>query len=111
MKLAVNAPTASELDSLSSSIGFEFTDIGDLFSGPTGLVTLFVMFAGILLLLYLIMGGYEMMTSGGVPEKMAAGKQKITGGLIGFAIVLFAFLIVRVIATILDIDSILDIFG
>ena len=67
--------------------------------------------AGLLLLLYLLYGGFQLMVSGGDPKKIQSGKEKITGGLIGFIIVFLAFWIVQIIARLLGIQAIINIFG
>jgi len=51
--------------------------------------------AGMALLIYLVLGGLQMMTSRGDPKAMQAAQAKITNALIGFIIVIFAFVIVR----------------
>ena len=62
--------------------------------------------AGLLLLLYLIFGGIQFMTSGGDPKAMESAKGKITGALIGFIIVFAAYWIVQIVGTILGIEVI-----
>lgn len=64
-------------------------------------VLLFVIpLGGIILLLVLIWGGYDYMTSQGTPEKIKSAQAKITTGFIGFILLVVSYLIVRVIATI-----------
>ena len=55
---------------------------------------------GIVLLLVLIWGGYDYMMSQGNPEKLKSAQAKITTGLIGFALLVFSYLIVRLLSTI-----------
>ena len=66
--------------------------------------------AGILLLAYLIFGGFQFMTSGGDPRKKATAQGKITDALIGFVIVFTAFWIVELVGIIIGSDSITTIF-
>ena len=47
--------------------------------------------AALALLVYLIMGGFQIMTSRGDPNNMKAGQSKITNAIIGFVIVIIAF--------------------
>lgn len=68
-------------------------------------------FAGIGLLLYLLYGGFHLMISGGEPKAVAEAKAKITGALIGFVIVFVAFWITQIIAQILGLQGITQIFG
>lgn len=56
--------------------------------------------AGLILLLYLLWGGFSMMTSGGDPKAVEGAKAKITNALKGFIIMFFAFWIVRILAII-----------
>lgn len=53
--------------------------------------------AGVFLLLYLIWGGFDFLTSMGDPKKAAAGQAKITNAIIGFLLIFVAFWIVRVV--------------
>lgn len=66
--------------------------------------------AAIALLIYLIMGGLQMMTSQGDPKAMQAAQGKITSAVVGFVIVITAFAIVSLLAQILGIGSISNIF-
>ena len=56
--------------------------------------------AGIALLIYLVMGGLQMMTSRGDPKAIQGAQGKITNALIGFVIVITAFLVVQLLAQI-----------
>lgn len=67
-------------------------------------------FAGILLLLYLVLGGFQLMTSRGDSKAVEAGKSKIMYALIGFIIVFFAYWITQFVGLILGIDTLLTIF-
>jgi len=67
--------------------------------------------AGLLLLLYLIFGGFSLLTSGGDPKAVQAAKEKITFALIGFVIVFVSFWLVQIIGRILNINAIIQIFG
>jgi hypothetical protein len=51
--------------------------------------------AGIALLIYLVLGGLQMMTSSGDPKAMQGAQAKITNALIGFVIIIIAFFIVQ----------------
>jgi len=68
--------------------------------------------AGLLLLIYLIIGGLQMMTSGGDPKAVESAKGKITGALIGFVIVFVAYWLVQIVASVLGLQtSVGKIFG
>lgn len=97
------------LDTIQGSAlpGFGFTTIGDII---TKAVPLLLFFAGIGLLLYIILGGFALMTSRGDPKAIAAGKEKITHGLIGFTLVFTSFWIVQLIGILLGLTDITAIF-
>ena len=57
--------------------------------------------AGLLLLFYLIAGGFQMMTSPGEEKAVAAAKAKITSALIGFLLLFVSYWIVQAIQYIL----------
>jgi hypothetical protein len=61
--------------------------------------------ASIILLLVLIWGGYDFLTSGGDAAKVKNAQAKITTGLIGFFILIFSYFIVRVIAFIFGLNT------
>ena len=66
--------------------------------------------AGIALLIYLVLGGFQLMTSRG-DQKAAQGAQaKITNAVIGFVIVIFAYFLVSLIGRILGIGAFSSIF-
>lgn len=85
-------------------------NIGYLFNQPFGIVTIMFFVAGALLLLYLVWGGFEMMTSSGNPDAIASGKKRITNAIIGIFIVLIAFWIVQLIGLMFGITAITDTF-
>lgn len=66
--------------------------------------------AGIGLLLYLIYGGFHLMTSGGEPKAMQEAKGKITNALIGFIIIFVAYWIVQIVGRVFGLTGITDIF-
>ncbi len=67
--------------------------------------------AGIALLVYLIMGGLQMMTSKGDPKAMQMAQGKITNALIGFIIIAVAFVLVRIIGKLLGLVAFQTVFG
>jgi positive regulator of sigma E activity len=91
---------------------FEFSgNQGDIGSIVSSLLNYLFPLAGILLLLYLLLGGFSLMTSGGDPKAVQAAKSKITNALIGFIIIFAAYWIVQLVASILGLDAITNIFG
>ena len=67
--------------------------------------------AGFLILIYVILGGFQILTSQGDPKAVASGQQKITYAVVGFLIMFTAYWVVRLIARIFSLDPILNIFG
>lgn len=69
--------------------------------------------AGVALLFYLIMGGFQFMFSKGDPKATQSAQAKITNALIGFVIVFLAFLIVQLVGQLLGLQNTLfvKIFG
>ena len=69
--------------------------------------------AGIALLVYLVIGGLQMMVSRGDPKAMQSAQAKITNALIGFVIVFFAFTLVQIIGQLLGLEGTIfsQIFG
>jgi|GEM_PF-1550586 len=81
---------------------------------PATLVTvilpyLFVL-AGLAMLIMLIIGGFQFMTSGGDPKAAQEAKGRITNALIGFFIVFAAYWIVQIMAQILGLQEVLNTF-
>ena len=54
--------------------------------------------AGILVLIYLIWGGFEYMTAMGDPKKAQSGRTRITQAVIGFFIIFTAYWITQLVA-------------
>ena len=61
--------------------------------------------AGIALLIYLILGGLQLMISRGDPKAMQSAQAKITNALIGFVIIIFAFFIVQLFGQLFGLQS------
>ena len=69
--------------------------------------------AGLALLVYLVLGGLQIMTSQGDPKAMQAAQAKITNAIIGFIIVIFAYVIVQIFGRVFGLQLTLfsQIFG
>ncbi len=94
----------NKLNGALKGIGFRFAG-----EKPGKIITdlypyLFV-FAGLALLLYLIMGGFELMISSGEPKKVQNAQEKITNAIIGFIIIFIAFWLVQIIEVILGVKT------
>ena len=84
------------------------TTLGNLVSI---LVTYLLPLAGLLLLLYLVFAGFQYLTSGGDPKKIEVAKQKLTSGIIGFIVVFISYWLVQLVARVLGLTKITEIFG
>lgn len=62
--------------------------------------------AGLILLIYLILGGIGLMTSGGDPKAVDSAKGKITNGLVGFLVIFVAYWLIKILQTILGLPVI-----
>src|SRR3990172_12785550 len=91
-----------------ASPAFAGADVGDIVSK---LVLYIFPFAGLIMLLYFLSGGYKYLLSRGDPKALAEAKGAITTAIIGFIIVFTAFWIVQIIGVILGLNQITVIFG
>lgn len=84
--------------------GFKYTDakLGVLF---TNILPYVFGIAGIVLLVYLIIGGFGFMTSRGDPKSTQIAQSRITNALIGFVIVVFAYTIIQILGQIFGIQG------
>ena len=101
--------TGDELKKLEEEVGLDFAggNFGEIISA---LLPYLFAGAGLLLLLYLIFGGIQFMTSGGDPKARESAKGKITGALVGFIIIFASYWIVQIVGIILGIEAIQTIF-
>ncbi len=90
-----------------ASPNFTFTSIGDIFSRQMRYI---FTFAGIMLLIYLLAGGLQLMFAKGDPKAVQAAWGKITNAVIGFVVVFLAYWITQLFGEILNVQIIKDIF-
>ncbi len=81
----------------------QFNTISDLISV---LLNYVYPLAGLILFIFLIIGGFSMLTSAGDPEKIKAGQGKITSALIGFLIIFVSYWIIKILQVILGMGSV-----
>lgn len=60
--------------------------------------------AGLSMFIMLVVGGFELMVSGGEPGKMKTAQGKLTGGVVGFLLVVFAYFITQLVETIFNVN-------
>jgi len=100
-------------DTLSNQIPGNFKwrnsqSIGDVIS--SFLSYLFI-FAGIGLLVYLVLGGFKLMTSAGDPKAIQSGKSMITNAVVGFIIIFISYWLVQAVGLVFGISAFSNIFG
>ena len=66
--------------------------------------------SGILILIYLIMGGFQLMLSAGDPKKVQGAWGKITNAVIGFVIIFVAYWVTQLVGKVFNISIINTIF-
>lgn len=86
---------------------FAGSQLGDIIAG---LIPYIFVIAGLLLLLYLIYGGFHYMVSLGDPKGMQEARGKITNALAGFLIVFLAYWLVQIAGTLLGLDGFKGVF-
>lgn len=78
------------------------TDLGCLPNDPVGFIQKFygwgLSLIGMVGLLYLIYGGYHVLTSGGNPQRLQKGKEYILYAIIGILFAIFGFVFIQFIA-------------
>jgi hypothetical protein len=77
------------------------TSIGGLI---TNALTIIFIAAVLLVLFFIVMGAFQWITSGGDKEKVGNARKTIIAALVGLALLALAFLIVRVVGSVLNID-------
>jgi len=61
-------------------------------------------FAGIVLFILLVIGGFKFITSGGDPKAVEGAKKTLTSAIMGLVIILVAYLLLVLITTITGVD-------
>lgn len=70
------------------------------------LLPVILAFAGIILFIMLLWGGYDLMFSGGDPQKAQSARQKVTAAIIGFVIVFSAFILTQALNFMLGLNEV-----
>lgn len=85
------------------------TDFGCIPNDPIGFVEKFygigLSIIGMVSILYLILGGYYILTSQGAPEKLQKGREYILYSILGLLLAVFGFLFVQIITGVLQIPG------
>lgn len=81
--------------------------IGEIISG---LIPWIFYLAGFALLLMLVFGGFQLLTSGGDKAAVEAAKKRITNAVVGFVIIFASYWIVQLVGKILGINIFSQLF-
>ena len=84
------------MDNKYSTLGAVINRVVGSFLIPIAAVILFIIF---------LWGGYEFVISQGSPEKIKSGRAKITAGIIGFVLLIAAYVIVKLLAFIFGLGT------
>lgn len=76
-----------------------FTSLGAIIS--TALQYLFPI-AGLLLFLFLVFAGFQLLTSSGDPKKVEAGRNRITYAVVGFVLLIASYWITKIVELIIS---------
>ncbi len=93
---------------LGSKFGVQNATIGGIIGAA---VPYIFTIAGMLLLVYLIFGGLQLMLSQGEPKAAQAAKSHITNALVGFIIIFIAYWVVQLFGIVFGLKGITNIFG
>lgn len=74
---------------------FGFKDIKSLGEGTSRLVVPFFSVAAVIVVIYFMVGAYKYLTSGGNKEEVEGARNMITHAIIGFILLMFAFLVLQ----------------
>jgi len=101
-----NAPSEEDFESWIDTATPDFSSHSTIGQLITDLLPYVFYGAGFLLLIYIVIGGFQILISSGDPKQMAAGREKITYAIVGFIIMFSAYFIMQLVAEILDLDQI-----
>jgi hypothetical protein len=99
---SVKLPRYTDFESIIGS--FRWGDDATLGDIITSLLPLIFVLAGVLLLIYILIGGFTLLTSVGNPKNIQKGQKMLTNGIIGFIIVIVSYWVAQILQTILSIN-------
>jgi prepilin signal peptidase PulO-like enzyme (type II secretory pathway) len=71
----------------------------------TNVINILLFFAGAIAILFVIVGGYQYITSGGNEEQSEKGRKNVTNAIIGIVVIILAYAIINVIANLVSSNS------
>lgn len=97
----LNIPGYSPIPYPSGLDPVKFKDLGSITSS---FLPLIYTVSGLLLLAFLIMGGFQYLASGGDPKATQSAQAKLTSGVVGFIIVFVSYWVFQIAGLILGVD-------
>lgn len=76
--------------------------IGDLIDTVVAIINLLLSWAWLVSMLFIIWGGWQMVSSGGNDEQIAAGKTIFSQALIGFFLIMVSYVLINFVVSILS---------
>lgn len=67
----------------------------------TSIVSILLVVAGAIAVVFLIIGGYQYVTSRGNEEASEAAKKTISSAIVGLVVIIMSFVVIRIVASIL----------
>lgn len=94
-------------ETLKLGVSGDFANLTDIAPKDfiSGIIVLALNVSIITFIFIFLLGGYRWITSSGDEKKLAAARNQITHGLVGLAIVLSSWLIIGIIGTLFDINT------
>ena len=91
-------------ETINNPANFNFAGNSSLGDIVSALLPYVFVLAGLTLFIFLIIGGFGLLTSGGSPEKMKASQGKITSAVIGFVIIFISYWLMRILEIVFGIS-------
>ncbi len=90
---------SSGLSGIQESFGFSSPLTGATTASQFAIqiINIMLMFAGIVAVFFIIIGGYRYLTAGGNAESAEAGQKTLTNAIIGVVIIILSYVIINVI--------------
>ncbi len=101
---SLKMPGAGEIK---GPLAADLTNIGSIINKA---IPFIFSFAGLALLLMLIMAGFDLLTSAGDAKKLEMGKQRLTQAIIGILLIIVAYWIVQIVGIIFGVAEIQSVF-
>mgnify|MGYP001592809766 CR=1 FL=1 len=76
-----------------------FNNLGELMSN---IIQIMISIGGILCIIFIIVGGFKFVTSGGDEKKLASAKGTLTYAIVGLIVIILAFAMIQVVQYFLE---------